>query len=63
MHLNQGCLGEKIHIVTIVKHSILHLLNVQIYDPSHGDGTMSAIHQIIEEFECIPLECKCLITI
>jgi hypothetical protein len=63
MHLNQGCIGEKIYNVTIVRHSILHLFSIYIYDASHGDGTMNAIPQIIEQFECIPLECKCLITI
>lgn len=37
--------------------------SVHICDPSHGSGTMNAIHQTIEEFECIPFECRCLITI
>jgi hypothetical protein len=45
-----------------IKNKVINS-NVQIYDSSHGDGTMSAIHQAIEEFECIPLECRCLITI
>jgi hypothetical protein len=45
-----------------IKNKVINS-NVQIYDSSHGNGTMSAIHQAIEEFECNPLECKCLITI
>ncbi len=34
-----------------------HVINssVHICDPSHGSGTMNAIHQTIEEFEYIPL--------